>query len=326
MSNSHIENSNNKMNDYQANNVKVSVIMNCFNSERYLKEAIDSIYSQKYKNWEIIFFDNASTDKSGEIAKSYDERLKYFKIDKTIPLGSARNMAIEKATGEYITFLDCDDIWLPQKLEKQIEIFEKNPDFDFSYTNYFILKNNNKIKALKGNQPQGNVFEQFLNQYPIAILTTMIRRKALDGLDSLFDKNLNLAEEYDVFMRLLYRVKAFYVSEPSAVYRIHSNMTSMKLRESTTEELLYCIEKFKKTFNNFEKDYSESINNFNIYLAYSTAKTFISKGDLKSTRKQIKPYMFSSLKFFLIYILTFLPRYFSKYIFSRFSKSSLLVE
>ena len=93
----------------------VSIIMNCYNSDRFLNEAIDSVYSQTYQNWEIIFWDNASTDTSAIIAKSYDERVKYHFESKTTSLGKARNLAVKKASGKYIAFLDCDDLWLPQK-------------------------------------------------------------------------------------------------------------------------------------------------------------------------------------------------------------------
>ena len=78
------------------NQAKVSIVMNCLNGEKYLRESIDSVYGQTYKNWEIIFWDNNSTDKSAEIANSYDSRLRYFKGELTISLGAARNKALEK--------------------------------------------------------------------------------------------------------------------------------------------------------------------------------------------------------------------------------------
>ena len=106
---------------------EVSVIMNCYNCSKYLKEAIDSVYAQTYQDWEIVFWDNASSDNSAEIAKRYNNKLKYFHAEITIPLGQARNRAIEKAKGKYIAFLDCDDVWLPEKLEKQVKVFCKNP-------------------------------------------------------------------------------------------------------------------------------------------------------------------------------------------------------
>src|SRR3990167_1275331 len=101
----------------------VSIVMNCYNSEKYLREAIDSIFAQTYQHWEIIFWDNASVDASAEIAKSYDDRLHYYRGTETVPLYAARNKALEKCNGEFIAFLDCDDLWLPRKLEKQIPLF-----------------------------------------------------------------------------------------------------------------------------------------------------------------------------------------------------------
>ena len=98
----------------------VSVIMNCLNGEQYLREAIDSVYAQTYDNWEIIFWDNASYDGTKKIAKSYDSKLKYFKSEVTSILGAARVLAVEKAKGEYFAFLDCDDIWYKEKLDKQM--------------------------------------------------------------------------------------------------------------------------------------------------------------------------------------------------------------
>ena len=106
----------------------VSIIMNCYNGERYLSEAINSVYSQTYKNWEIIFWDNASTDNTAEIAQSYDKKLKYFRSQETTVLGEARVCAVEKSRGQYLAFLDCDDFWEVDKLEEQISLFDKNKD------------------------------------------------------------------------------------------------------------------------------------------------------------------------------------------------------
>ena len=99
----------------------VSIIMNCYNGEQFLQEAINSVYGQSYANWEIIFWDNASTDNSSSIAKSYDERIRYHLASKTTSLGEARNFALNKASGIYVAFLDCDDIYLTDKLEQQVK-------------------------------------------------------------------------------------------------------------------------------------------------------------------------------------------------------------
>ena len=97
-------------------NPLVSVIMNCYNGEKYLQRAIDSIIVQTYKNLEIIFWDNASTDSSADIYRNTaekDARFKYFKSEKNVNLGEARALAVNECTGDYITFLDTDDEWLP---------------------------------------------------------------------------------------------------------------------------------------------------------------------------------------------------------------------
>ena len=102
----------------------VSIIMNCHNGQEFLEEAIKSVLSQKYQNWELIFWDNFSTDNSKKILQEFsDERIKYFKSNKFTNLYEARNLAIEKSKGEYIGFLDTDDLWATDKLQKQIDFF-----------------------------------------------------------------------------------------------------------------------------------------------------------------------------------------------------------
>ncbi len=97
----------------------VSVIMNCFNGEQYLREAIDSVIAQTYQNWELIFYDNQSIDNSAEIFKTYnDKRLRYFYASNHTLLYEARNNAIQYASGYFLAFLDVDDWWDPLKLEK----------------------------------------------------------------------------------------------------------------------------------------------------------------------------------------------------------------
>ena len=98
----------------------VSIIINCYNGEKYLDECIKSVLYQSYQNWEIIFFDNNSNDKSSLMLRKYkDKRIKYFKSKKTFRLYQARNLAIKKCNGELVSFLDVDDWWSKDKLTKQ---------------------------------------------------------------------------------------------------------------------------------------------------------------------------------------------------------------
>ena len=114
--------------------------MNCHNGEKYLKKSISSVISQNYKNWELIFWNNVSHDKSKKIFKSFkDKRLKYFESKKFKKLYEARNSAIRKAKGKYICFLDTDDWWVNSKLKNQVNFFLKDKDLKFIYSNYYLF-------------------------------------------------------------------------------------------------------------------------------------------------------------------------------------------
>ena len=113
--------------------------MNCYNGEAYLHKSIQSVLAQTYKNWELIFWDNRSEDKSAEIFKSYeDERLKYYHAAKHTLLYRARNEAIKKSSGEFIAFLDTDDFWEKDKLELQMPLFN-DTEVGVVYGNHFII-------------------------------------------------------------------------------------------------------------------------------------------------------------------------------------------
>ena len=117
----------------------VSIIMNCYNGEKYLKEAIDSVIAQTYNNWEIILCDNQSKDSSAEISKSYDDdRLRYFLAPEHTRLGQARDEAISYVQGMYIAFLDVDDLWVDSKLKSQVETLEAE-NYSLLYSNAEVI-------------------------------------------------------------------------------------------------------------------------------------------------------------------------------------------
>ena len=104
----------------------VSIIMNVRNGAAFLREALDSVVRQTFVDWELIVWDDRSTDESAEVISEYhDKRFRYFLSPKDVPLGKARDSAIRQAAGEWLAFLDQDDIWLPRKLEKQMSLVEE---------------------------------------------------------------------------------------------------------------------------------------------------------------------------------------------------------
>jgi glycosyltransferase involved in cell wall biosynthesis len=159
----------------------VSIIMNCYNGETYLAEAIKSILEQSYRNFEVIFWDNRSNDKSSIIYKNFkDKRLKYFYAKKHTSLYEARNLAIKKSRGKYIAFLDTDDLWLKNKLILQVEKFEDN-NVNLVYSNYYILNQiiNTKKIFYKKKLPEGIIYKELLKNYFIGICTVLVKKKIL---------------------------------------------------------------------------------------------------------------------------------------------------
>ena len=162
---------------------KVTVIMNVHNGEEFISEAIQSVINQTYQNWELLIWDNLSTDNTYEVISSFkDKRIIYFKSEIFDALYTARNKAIDISNGDLITFLDADDIWLPNKLEEQSNIMQ-DTRIDFCYSNFYqINKNSKKIfppKAYYSNLPSGKIYKNLLQKYKVGILTLCLRKKSL---------------------------------------------------------------------------------------------------------------------------------------------------
>lgn len=246
----------------QNNSPLVSVIINCFNGERYLAEAIESVIAQSYENWELIFWDNQSTDNSANIFKAYnDKRCRYFFAPNYTTLGLARNLAVEKARGEWVSFLDCDDLWLIDKLQKQVDIINHNrsdlaiiygrsrivvePCADETYFGKNMVMSESDY--INRSLPEGYIFEHLLRECFISLVTALIKRSAyweVGGIDPIYKQ----AEDYDIFLKVAQRYKASAVNNIISVYRIHSSNMSHD-QEVTYIESIQIIKKYLPTFS-----------------------------------------------------------------------------
>ncbi len=205
--------------------VKVSILMNGYNSEKYLREAIDSIYNQTFKDWEIIFIDNCSTDSTKEIVLSYDEKIKYFKTDRNIPLGEARNFGLQKCKGEYLAFLDTDDIWLQDKLERQISLLDSNPDLQMCYSGaIWIDENGKEINRDLPKATTGYVFPSQLKRYEVNMQSVVIR----NNIPIEFNTKMEFSPDFDLFMQIMSRYRVGVEREPLIKYRKLSNSLTTK--------------------------------------------------------------------------------------------------
>lgn len=210
----------------------VSIIMNCYNGEQYLRFAVESVLAQTYDNWEIVFWNNQSTDASAEIFKSYkDNRFKYFYAEKHTVLYEARNYAISKCRGELIAFLDVDDAWLSDKLKLQVALLQ-DKNIGLSCTNYLFIKERNleKIKthAAYTVLPFGNVLNDIFREYFVHISTLMVRKQAIDQLEYVFDSRFNIIGDLDFVIRLCKDWEVGTIQTPVAYYRWHGDNTGNK--------------------------------------------------------------------------------------------------
>ena len=187
-------------------NPLVSIIVNCFNGEKYLRKALESIISQTYNNWEVIFWDNQSSDNSKKIFYEFkDSRFKYFFSDKHTTLYEARNNAIKQSKGEIIAFLDTDDWWNEDKLEKQIEFF-KNDKVGLVYSNFNLFYENSKKKKIfiKKILKSGYITKDLCKTYNIGILTVLLRKTAYTSVSG-FNNQYNMIGDFDLIMRLSHK-------------------------------------------------------------------------------------------------------------------------
>ena len=245
------------MNKESNNQSLVSIIMNCYNGESYLSQSIESILSQTYQNWELIFWDNKSNDRSKEIfCKFNDKRFKYFNSPKHTKLGEARNNAFKKCKGKFISFLDVDDWWDKNKLYYQMEILNAGNDIKFAFSNYWFVdqrynERNEYTKHYKNKSYSGFITNNLLKRYVVGISTVIFEKEILTNLTEPFDSNINFCD-FGLFMNLSLKYKFFYDEKPLVYYRWHKENGTHKQYNIYVEEMNKWL-KDEKNIQNFKK-------------------------------------------------------------------------
>ena len=225
----------------------VSVIINCHNGEQFVERCINSVLKQSYKKFEIIFWDNKSNDRTYKKLKTFkDKRIKYFKSQNFTKLYHARNLALKKARGYYVSFLDIDDTWEVDKIKKQLNKLEKN-NCDVCFTNHWIMTNIKKI--FRSNLTSKNIAKQILNEYPISILTVMMKRDIFLKDKFFFDKKYEIIGDFDFFFKISKFKKFCCIDEPLATYYIHENNLSIKKIHTEIREFDFWIKENRSILN-----------------------------------------------------------------------------
>ena len=208
----------------------VSIIMPNYNSEKFVANSIKSILAQTYANWELLFVDDCSTDKSVEIVKSLiDDRIKFFSTERNSGAAVARNMAIKAANGRWIAFLDSDDLWLPEKLEKQLS-FMVEKDIAFSFTYYDVLNSDYDIVSSYKLKKTEYSYKDILKHNHIGCLTAIYDVDKTGKI--LMPVSAVKREDMACWLRILKTgVCAHCLQECLAQYVIHSSsVSSSKLK------------------------------------------------------------------------------------------------
>jgi len=203
---------------------KISVIIPTYNSASYLPEAIESVLAQTYENYEIIVIDDGSTDNTKEVVVPYLDQIVFLQIENGGP-AKARNHGIRYSIGDYVAFLDADDIWYPIKLDRQMTLFKKNPQYglmysDVSYARTYSSQKGRTFHSYCKHVKEGRIFSELLHECFIALSSVIVKRDCLERV-GLFDENCELWQGYDLWLRIAFENQIGLVNEPLYYRRIH---------------------------------------------------------------------------------------------------------
>jgi glycosyltransferase involved in cell wall biosynthesis len=205
----------------------ISIIIPTYNRLGFLKKAIASVQNQSYKNFELIIVDDGSTDDT----RTYLETLSDVKFisQENLGVASARNAGIKKATGEWIAFLDSDDIWLPHKLETQVSFLLSNKQYKWVHSNELWFREGLEVKQLaKHKKGGGDQFLPCIKECVISPSTVLIHKDLLNEVDA-FDEEMVVCEDYDLWLKLTSIYEVGFI-EDALIHRFggHADQLSMK--------------------------------------------------------------------------------------------------
>lgn len=223
--------------------MKVSIITPTYNCSNYVASTIHSVLAQTLQDFEIIIVDDCSIDNTVEVIQRIkDERIKLFVNEKNMGPAYSRNKALMYASGEYVAFLDGDDLWFPDKLEKQISFMEKNKYF-FSYTNYEeIDENGNKLNSFLTGPKRIN-HREFMRACYVGCLTVMYKRELIPDLQ--IPADIYKRNDYALWLKVSERSDCYLLDEILASYRRGAGISSGR----KTRLLKYHKDLFMKLYN-----------------------------------------------------------------------------
>ena len=277
---------------------RVSVIIPTYNRAEFLHSAVQSALNQTFKDLEIIVSDDKSTDHTKEVVRSFkDERIKYICNKGNKGVSAARNTAILASKGEYIAFLDDDDEWLPDKLQRQVEVLDKSQTKICGVHSNLLIINKMTGKSIPYNPNtkkfKGNLLNQLLIGDPLRTSTVLVRKRCLDEI-GLFDETISYMEDRDLWIRLSKNWDFEYISEPLIKYYVHGNAQLTRNLEAQTEGKEKLLERYQHLFKKNKWYYGQSYIQVGVW--YCQLKKM--KEGRKNIIKGIKIYPFKTIAYF----------------------------
>ncbi|WP_204106044.1 MULTISPECIES: glycosyltransferase [Spirulina sp. CCY15215] len=278
---------------------KISIIIPVYNGEKTIRETIDSVFAQTFQDWELIISNDGSSDRTLEIVTAIsDPRIRIIS-DVNAGLSESRNRGIKMAIGAYISFLDADDLWSPDKLEAQLQALENNPEaaVAYSWTDY-IDDRGNWVRSGLHLSPQGNVLsELFLHNFLENGSNLLVRREAIDRI-GYFETSLTSVQDWDFYLRLADRYHFVPVSRSQIFYRISDTSFSTNLQRHHSQSLLVIELALKRNPELLQPLKNKSLSLLYKYLA---CKVFSTSANRKNGRLSLyfswQYFRYESLKF-----------------------------
>ena len=267
----------------------VSVVIPNYNYEKFITETIESVLAQTYKNIEIIVVDDGSKDKSLEVLAEFGDKIQVVQ-QKNAGVSAARNHGVSLSKGAFIAFLDADDVWLPEKLERQIEKFNQDSEVGLVHCSMTLINLKNEPIGENISGQEGWVSEEFLIFERGVVIgagsTALVKREIFDAVGG-FDLRLSTAADWDFCYQVSRRYKIGFVSEPLVLYRMHGTNMHGNIKVMEHDMLLGFEKAFEEKSENLQKLRKECYGNLYKTLAGSHFISRKYKSFIKSSLKSI---------------------------------------
>jgi glycosyltransferase involved in cell wall biosynthesis len=231
-----------------ADSPSVSVIIPTYNRAKFVGDAIQSVLDQTFTDYEIIVVDDGSTDNTKAILGQFKDKIRYI-YQENQGVSAARNRGIQAAQGEYIAFLDSDDLFLPTKLEKQIAYLLQNPDIGLVHSSFIIIDEFGRQMAVRVKEESKDMYRRFLLTSTIATSSVIMPRQVIDQIGG-FDTTLSLAEDVDFETRVAQHFEVGVISTPLVKYREFPGNTPSRPKD-LYKSFFYVLQKHTDQFHRF---------------------------------------------------------------------------